>query len=426
MFVDHARIYVKAGNGGNGSVSFRKEKYVPDGGPDGGDGGKGGDVIFVADNNLRTLMDFRFKQKFVAEDGVNGSKKKMFGKAGENLIIKVPIGTVILDEASGLPMADFRKHGDSCVVARGGRGGKGNVHFKSSIRQAPNFAQAGGFAEERWISLELKSIADVGLVGFPNVGKSTLLASLTSARPKIANYHFTTLTPNLGVVQGHDKQFVIADIPGLIEGAHEGQGLGLDFLKHVERTKLLVHVVDVSGMEGRDPIEDFEKINLELREYSEKLAKKPQLVVGNKTDLISEETYKEFKTFIEEKGFLFFPISAAAFTGLQPLLNKVFEELEHIPDEAPEETFEFERIEEREDYRDITIEIIHEAGERIFLLEGIQLEKIFNSTNLNDIQSLRYLYKYIQDKGVIEEMKTLGLKEGDTVRIKTFDFEFTE
>ena len=261
MFVDRAKIFIRSGKGGNGCVSFRREPFVPEGGPDGGDGGKGGDVIFQADRNLRTLMDFRYKRKYEAEDGQNGMKKKRFGKNGENLVIKVPMGTVVIDEESGLVMKDLVEDGDSFVAAKGGRGGKGNVHFKNSVRQAPNFAEAGGFAKERTIILEMKMLADVGLVGFPNVGKSSLLATSTSAQPKIENYHFTTINPNLGVVEIYDSSFVMADIAGIIEGAHQGLGLGFKFLKHIERTKVLIHVVDVSGSEGRNPVEDFDKIN---------------------------------------------------------------------------------------------------------------------------------------------------------------------
>ena len=290
MFVDRAKIFIRSGKGGNGAVSFRREPFVPEGGPDGGDGGKGGDVIFEADENMRTLMDFRYKRKYEAENGQDGMKKKRYGKNGEDLIIKVPVGTVVIDEESGLVMKDLKKHGESFVAAKGGKGGKGNTKYATSTRQAPNFAEAGGFAKERNVILEMKLIADVGLVGFPNVGKSTLLSVSTSAKPKIANYHFTTIDPNLGVVKIYDTRFVMADIAGIIEGASEGAGLGHRFLKHIERTKVLIHVVDVSGSEGRDPKEDFDKINKELEQYSEKLLKKPQIVAANKIDLIGEDS----------------------------------------------------------------------------------------------------------------------------------------
>ena len=303
MFVDRAKIFIRSGKGGNGAVSFRREPFVPEGGPDGGDGGKGGDVIFEADENMRTLMDFRYKRKYEAENGQDGMKKKRYGKNGEDLIIKVPVGTVVIDEESGLVMKDLKKHGESFVAAKGGKGGKGNTKYATSTRQAPNFAEAGGFAKERNVILEMKLIADVGLVGFPNVGKSTLLSVTSNARPKIANYHFTTIDPNLGVVKIYDTSFVMADIAGIIEGASEGAGLGHRFLKHIERTKVLIHVVDVSGSEGRDPKEDFDKINKELEQYSEKLLKKPQIVAANKIDLIGEdsEEYQDFKAYVEEQ-----------------------------------------------------------------------------------------------------------------------------
>ena len=278
MFVDRAKIIIRSGKGGDGAVTFRREPFVPEGGPDGGDGGKGGDVIFQADRNLRTLMDFRYKRKYEAENGQNGMKKNRFGKAGQDLVIKLPMGTVIIDEETGLVMKDLTEDGEKFIAAKGGRGGRGNVNFKNSVRQAPNFAEAGGEAKERKVVLEMKLIADVGLVGFPNVGKSSLLAVATSAQPKIANYHFTTIDPNLGVVQLYDSSFVMADIAGIIEGASEGMGLGFRFLKHIERTKVLIHVVDVSGSEGRDPKEDFDKINRELEAYSPKILKKPCLL----------------------------------------------------------------------------------------------------------------------------------------------------
>ena len=426
MFVDRARINVKSGKGGNGAVSFRREPFVPEGGPDGGDGGKGGDVIFEASSSYRTLMDFKYKKKYEAEPGQDGMKKKKFGKNGENLVIKVPPGTVIIDELTGLVMKDLVNDGDSVVVVKGGKGGKGNVHFKNSVRQAPNFAEAGGPAKERNIILELKLIADVGLLGFPNVGKSTLLSVSTSARPKIANYHFTTITPNLGVVQIYDSSFVMADIPGLVEGAHEGTGLGLDFLKHVDRTKVLVHVVDIAGSEGRDPVEDFDKINDELVKYSERLAKKPQIVVGNKSDLVfDEDTVERFKKHVEDKGYQFFLMSAATNQGVREVLSAAAKALAELPEEEEQyEFYDFSMDDEEPDYREIYTYVDDEDG--AFVIEGKQLTKIFDSTNFNDMESLRYLYKYIENKGAIAELKELGLKEGDTVRIKDYEFEYEE
>lgn len=426
MFIDKARIFIKSGKGGDGSVAFRREKYVPDGGPDGGDGGRGGDVIFQANENLRTLMDFRYKTKYFAQDGENGRKKKQFGKNASSLVLNVPPGTLIIDEETGLVMADLVNHGDSFVAAKGGKGGKGNVHFKTSTRQAPNFAEAGGFAEERWVSLELKLIADVGIIGFPNVGKSTLLSIVTSAKPKIGNYHFTTITPNLGVVEIFNKSFVISDIPGLIEGAHKGLGLGLSFLKHIERNKLLLHVVDISGSEGRDPIEDFEKINTELEQYSSRLAKKPQIVAANKIDLLqSEEKYLEFKAYIENKGYKVFPISAASSQGIEDMIKYIASELDNIEiEEEPiyDEVFDFDIHGQTEDYREVRVKKENE----IYILEGKQLEKIFNSTNLNDLESLRYLYNYLKQRGAIDKLIELGIKEGDTVKIKDYEFEYYE
>jgi GTP-binding protein len=337
----------------------------------------------------------------------------------------VPPGTVIIDEETGLVMKDLVKDGDHFVAAKGGKGGKGNVHFKNSVRQAPNFAEAGGFAQSRNIILELKLIADVGIIGFPNVGKSTLLSVSTNADPKIANYHFTTLTPNLGVVQIFDTSFVMADIPGLVEGAHTGVGLGLQFLKHIERTKLLIHVVDVSGSEGRNPIEDFDKINAELVSYGENLLKKPQLVAANKMDMVyDEEEYEKFKSYVESKGYRVFPLSAPINQGVKDLLAATAEELQKIALEPEEEDqyeyFDFDAQDEDEDYREI---YASREGD-VYLLTGKQLEKIFNSTNFNDIGSLRYLYKYIEKNGAIEKLKEMGLQEGDTIRVIDYDFEY--
>ena len=424
MFVDKARIKIKSGKGGNGAVSFRREAYVPQGGPDGGNGGRGGSVVLVADQNLRTLMDFRYKQKYEAMPGEDGRGRQQFGKDGEDLIIKVPVGTVVRDVESGALMADLKEHGQSVVAAKGGKGGKGNVLFKNSVRQAPNFAESGGFAVERQIELELKLIADVGLVGYPNVGKSTLLSVSTSAQPKIANYHFTTITPNLGVVSMYDKSFIMADIPGLIEGASKGQGLGLDFLKHIERTRVLIHIVDASGSEGRDPIDDFEKINTELVSYSEKLSKKPQIVVANKMDMTSDEDYERFKKYVEEKGYSVYPMSAPIHEGVDEVLKAAFKELEKIKDIPEIEEvafFEDKSVEESDDYRDI-ITFVDEDGN--YHVEGKQLRKIFDSTNFNDTGSLRYLYKYIEDNSAIDELLALGLDEGDSIFVFDYEFEY--
>lgn len=428
MFVDRAKISIRSGKGGDGCVSFRREPYVPEGGPNGGDGGKGGNVIFQADNNLRTLMDFRYKRKYEAENGQNGMKYNRFGKNGEDLVIKVPPGTVVIDEETGLVMKDLVHDGDSFVAARGGKGGKGNVNFKNSVRQAPNFAEAGGFAQSRNVILELKLIADVGLIGFPNVGKSTLLSISTSANPKIANYHFTTITPNLGVVEIFDTGFVMADIPGLIEGASSGAGLGLDFLKHIERTKLLIHVVDISGSEGRDPVEDFDKINREMASFSEKLMKKPQLVAANKMDMLDEEDerYIRFKNYVEGQGYRVFPVSAPINQGVHELLAAAAAELHRIDQEPQEEEtyeyFDFEKDREDPNYREIYAS--KDRGD--FVLEGKQLRKIFNSTNFNDLGSLRYLYKYIEKNGGIDKLRELGLEEGDTIRVFDYEFEYID
>lgn len=426
QFVDRAKITIKSGKGGNGAVSFRREPFVPEGGPDGGDGGKGGDVIFVADRNMRTLMDFRFKRKFEAENGQDGMKKKKYGKSGEDLIIKVPAGTIIIDEETGRIMKDLVNDGDRLIAAKGGKGGKGNVHFKNSVRQAPNFAEAGGFAKERNVILEMKLIADVGLVGFPNVGKSTLLSVSTKAKPKIANYHFTTITPNLGVVEIFDTSFVMADIAGIIEGAHQGAGLGHFFLKHIERTKLLIHLVDISGSEGRNPIEDFDKINNELSMYSQKLAKKPQIVVANKIDMISEDdqVYLKFKEYVEEKGYKVFPMSAPINVGVKEVLAETAAQLAQLallPDEEPEyEVFDPEVDDIDPNYR----EIYASRDNEVYVLSGKQLEKIFNSTNFNDMGSLRYLYKYLEKNGAIEKLKEMGLEEGDIIRINDYELEY--
>ena len=434
MFVDRAKITIKSGKGGNGAVTFRREPFVPEGGPDGGDGGNGGNVVFLADENMRTLMDFKYRKKYEAEDGQNGMKKKRYGKDGEDLIIKVPIGTMVIDEESGKIMMDMTSHGQSFVAAKGGKGGKGNTKFATPTRQAPNFAEAGGFAKERSVILEMKLIADVGLVGFPNVGKSSLLAMATSARPKIANYHFTTIDPNLGVVQIFDSSFVMADIAGIIEGAHEGAGLGHYFLKHIERTKVIIHIVDVSGSEGRDPIDDFDKINSELAQYSDKLIKKPQIVVANKIDILGCtadpedleicEEYIEFKNNIESKGYKVFPMSAPAGIGVEDVLKeayKILKEVKNEPESSDEhEYFDFESDDHDEDYRKVFVDYDGEC----YVIYGKQLEKIFNSTNFNDSGSRRYLFKYIENSGAYDMLRDIGMEEGDTIKLFDMEFEY--
>ena len=424
MFIDKARIFVKAGNGGNGAVSFRREKYVPAGGPDGGDGGRGANIIMVADTGLRTLMDFKYKKKYSAQHGEDGSKKKRAGKNGEDLILSVPEGTVIRDEKTGLVIADLKKAGDKAVVARGGYGGKGNQHFANAVRQAPAFAKSGTDGQERWITLELKMIADVGLLGFPNVGKSTFLSVVTSAKPKIANYHFTTLTPNLGVVQTrHGESFVIADIPGIIEGAADGVGLGHDFLRHVERTKVLVHIVDISGIEGRDPIDDFEKINEELRLYNEKLASRPQIVVANKSDLLFDETiYENFKKTMEEKGYEVFKMSAVTRDGVDQVIDRVSQLLNEVED--------VELVSQEEMYRP-ELDVDDEGGlkveideDGIYVVTGKELRRIMYSVNFDDMESLQFFQAQMESKGVFDMLRQAGIEDGDTVKIYELEFEF--
>lgn len=423
MFIDKARIFVKAGNGGNGAVAFRKEKYVPAGGPEGGDGGHGGSIIFEVDLGLRTLMDFKYQKKYSAPAGQDGSKGKRAGKNGEDLILKVPAGTIIRDEATGLIIADLKEEGDRAIVARGGRGGKGNQHFANSVRQAPAFAKSGTDGQERWVILELKMIADVGLLGFPNVGKSTFLSVVTKAKPKIANYHFTTLTPNLGVVENNfGESFVLADIPGLIEGASEGIGLGHDFLRHVERTKVLIHIVDISGIEGRDAIDDFEKINLELKNYNEKLSKRPQVVVANKVDILyDEEIYENFKKELEKRGYKVFKMSAITRQGIDDVINYVSKLLNEV--EEVELITEEEMYKEELDIKDdegLQIEI--EDG--VYVVKGKALRRIMYSVNFDDMESLQYFQKSMESQGVFDKLREMGIEDGDTVRIYELEFEF--
>ena len=424
MFIDKARIFVKAGHGGNGSVAFRKEKYVPAGGPDGGDGGRGASVIVEVDLGLRTLMDFKYQRKYSAEAGQDGSKSKRAGKNGEDLVLRVPQGTIIRDEATGLILADLKEEGDRAIIAKGGRGGKGNQHFANAIRQAPAFAKSGTDGEERWITLELKMIADVGLLGFPNVGKSTFLSVVTKAKPKIANYHFTTLAPNLGVVQTKfGENFVLADIPGLIEGASEGVGLGHEFLRHVERTKVLIHIVDISGIEGRDAVEDFDKINDELRLYNEKLSTRPQIVVANKSDILFDESiYENFKTEIESRGYKVFKMSAATREGIDEVIAyaaQVLKDAEEIQLVSEEEMYRPELDDTREE-EGLNIEI--EDG--IYVVTGKALRRIMYSVNFEDMESLQYFQTAMESQGVFDRLREMGIEDGDTVKIYEIEFEF--
>ena len=423
MFIDKARIFVKAGNGGNGAVSFRREKYVPAGGPDGGDGGRGASVIFEVDNDLRTLMDFKYQRKYVATPGGDGSKKRQAGKNGEDLVLKVPAGTIIRDEASGKIIADLKHEGDRAVVARGGRGGKGNQHFANAVRQAPNFAKSGTDGEERWVILELKMIADVGLLGFPNVGKSTFLSVVTAAKPKIANYHFTTLTPNLGVVQTKfGDSFVLADIPGLIEGAAEGIGLGHDFLRHVERTKVLIHIVDISGLEGRNALEDFDAINGELKLYNEKLSTRPQVVVANKIDILEDESvYEEFKTTLEERGYKVFKMSAATREGIDDVIayvSQILKDAEEIELVSEEELY----VPELDDAEEEGLQIEIEDG--VYVVTGKSLRRIMYSVNFEDMESIQFFQKTMESQGVFDKLREMGIEDGDTVKIYDIEFEF--
>ena len=421
MFADVAKIVVKAGNGGNGLVSFHREKYVPDGGPDGGDGGRGGNIVFKADKTLSTLIDFAHRKTFSAKNGEDGKARHSFGRKGEDLYIAVPVGTVIKDAKSGKVMKDMSEDGEEFIAAYGGNGGWGNVHFASATRQTPKFAKDGLKGQERELILELKLIADVGLAGFPNVGKSTLLSAVSAARPKIANYHFTTLEPNLGVVKmGEGKSFVMADIPGLIEGAHEGIGLGHEFLRHIERTRLIVHIVDVSGIEGRNPIEDFEKINNELSLYSSSLAERPQIVVANKTDIITDITLlEEFRKYIEEKGLRLFEISAAAHKGTKELINYVSAMLDTL---EPVEIYEADF--EEEDFSEEPFEVRKEG--ETYVVEGPYIEKLLRHCNFEDAESVQYFQLALRRKGIIDALEEMGCGEGDAVRMYELEFDYTE
>ena len=425
MFVDQAKIYIKAGDGGDGCVSCHREKYVAAGGPDGGDGGKGGDIVFVADDNLSNLIDFRYKRKYVAEKGKDGSGKNCTGRNAPDVVIKVPRGTVIREISSGRILADIS--GDEpVIVCKGGKGGKGNQHFATSTRQIPRFAKPGFRGDEYEVQLELKLIADVGLVGFPSVGKSSLISVVSAAKPKIAAYHFTTLTPVLGVVRIDEEQsFVMADIPGLIEGASEGVGLGHEFLRHVERCRLIVHIVDVSGSEGRDPIEDFKIINRELENFSADLAGAPQIVAANKCDLAEEEQIKRFREFVEEQGLEMFEISAATTQGTRELVLRVYEELQKLP---PVKQFEAQPLTKDEldeklfARKEFTVTI--EGG--IYYVEADWLWDVLRSCNMEDYSSLQYFQRVLRSTGVIDKLEEMGIEEGGTVDIFGFQFDFVE
>ena len=424
MFVDIAKINVKAGKGGKGSVAFRREKYIPMGGPAGGDGGDGGSVILVADEGLRTLMDFRYKKHYQAENGEDGRGKKQYGSDGKALYLRVPVGTLIKDEETGIVLADLKTNGQQYVAARGGRGGKGNVKFKNSIRRTPRFAESGTKGDERGIVLELKLLADVGLIGFPNVGKSTILASITSAKPKIANYHFTTLKPNLGVVSiGEGHSYVLADIPGLIEGASEGAGLGLDFLRHIERTRLLLHVLDASGQEGRDPVKDFYKINDELKQYSDILSEKEQIIVLNKMELPGAlnnagRIKKEFSDKYE-----IISVSAATGKGLGLLKKRAYERLLQVEEEI--EFVDEEAVDELFDKKERDTIVVTKEGD-YYSAEGDFLERLVASTNFDDFESFSNFQKVLIDKGVIQKLRNLGAKEGDLISVCGVEFDFVD
>lgn len=424
MFVDKARIKIKAGNGGDGAVSFHREKFVAAGGPDGGDGGKGGNVVFVADDSLSTLIDFRYKRNFSAQNGDNGGSNNCTGKNGEDLVIKVPRGTVIREAESARILADISSD-EPKVVAKGGKGGKGNTHFATPTRQIPRFSKPGFLGEKFDITLELKLLADVGLAGFPNVGKSTLISVVSAAKPKIANYHFTTLSPVLGVVKVDEgRSFVMADIPGLIEGASDGVGLGHEFLRHVERCRLIVHVVDVSGVEGRVPQEDFEIINRELRNFNEEISKRPQIVAANKCDMATEEQIEDFRKYVEAKGYPFYKISAATTQGTKELIYAIADKLAELP---PIKEFEPDPIPENEFNElagtDERFEIEH-ADDGVYYIDAPWLANILKTVDMNDYESLQYFQRVLRNSGIIDKLEEMGINENDTVDIFGFQFDY--
>ena len=423
MFTDYAKIIIKSGDGGNGAVSFRREKYVAAGGPDGGDGGRGGSIYFIVDPDSNTLVDFRFKKKFKAENGKNGEGARRYGKSGEDLYVKVPIGTLIKDAETGKIIADLSHKGQKELILPGGRGGKGNSHFATSTRQAPRFSQDGEKGIEKEVILELKLLADVGLIGFPNVGKSTFLSKTTSATPKIADYHFTTLEPNLGVVKNdYGESFVIADIPGIIEGASNGTGLGLQFLRHIERTRLLLHVIDVSGIEGRNPVDDFKTINEELKSYSEKLSKRKQIIVANKIDSMQDENlYNDLEKLAKENNIEIFKISAVTGEGISELLKRVSQVLKELPKEELYDEVEDKKVytlqEEQEGFT-----IKKEDG--IFIVDGPAVDRVMRRVNLEDNESMYYFQKCLDSLGVNQKLKEAGVQEGDTVDICGWELEW--
>lgn len=421
MFIDTAKINLKAGNGGNGAVSFHREKYVAAGGPDGGDGGRGGNIVFAGDSNLSTLMDFRYKRKYVAPNGDDGGATNSSGRKAEDLVIRVPIGTVVRDAETGDVIADL-SNSEPVVIAKGGRGGWGNQHFATPTRQIPRFAKPGQVGEALEVRLELKLIADVGLIGFPNVGKSTIISAISAAKPKIANYHFTTLTPVLGVVSvGPEASFVAADIPGLIEGAADGVGLGHDFLRHVDRCRLLLHVVDVSGCEGRDPEDDFAKINLELKNFSQALSERPQIVLGNKCDIATPEQIESFKQFIEAQGLRFMPISAATRKGLDVLPGVVYEQLQTLP---PVIIYEPDYIKPDPALKDGRAFTVSHAEDGAWEIQAPWLVRILEGCDINDYESLQYFQRQLADAGVLDRLIELGVQENDTIRIDDFEFDY--
>ena len=423
MFIDKAKIFIKAGKGGNGVISFRREKYIAAGGPDGGDGGKGGNVVFRVELGMTTLMDFKYKRKYAAQNGEDGMRRRRKGKSGEDIIIKVPQGTIVRDAESNRIIADLSTPGKDYILAKGGNGGWGNDHFATAVRQTPNFAKNGQPGDEREIILELKLLADVGLVGFPNVGKSTILSRTTKADPKIANYHFTTLEPNLGVVDlGDHRSFVLADIPGIIEGASEGVGLGHEFLRHIERTRILIHVVDVSSVEGRNPVEDFDIINSELSKYDMALEERPQIIAANKTDIVQDEAvYEEFMDEMTSRGYTVYPISAATGKGVDELMQKVYEELSKLP---PIQIFEPEMDIEAEEFEQDDEGFTIKRENEYFIVEGSWIEAVGGSVNFSDNESLAYFQRALLNKGVIEALIDMGIREGQIVKIGDLEFEF--